>query len=74
MAKKRNPSNLVRHYLGRIGDVLELTVPIILTLDHASSVKLTALHLYTHDMTGRFVKKLHRNPQTPTHLRRFTKP
>ncbi len=37
-------------YLGSVGDVLELTVPVVLTLEHTSSVELTALQLHRHDV------------------------
>ncbi|KAF3488855.1 hypothetical protein F2Q69_00054858 [Brassica cretica] len=39
---------------GGKGNVLELTVPVILTLDHAPSVELAALQLNRHDMTRSF--------------------
>ena len=37
-----------REYLGSVGNVLELTVPVVLALEHASSVELTALQLHRH--------------------------
>ena len=40
-----------REYLGSVGNVLELTVPVVLALEHASSVELTALQLHRHHVT-----------------------
>ena len=36
--------------LGSVGDVFELAVPVILALDHTSSVKLTAFKLHRHNV------------------------
>ena len=54
-------------YLGSVSDVLELAVPVILALDHASSVELTTLELHSHHVPCRFMEKLYWYSQTPAH-------
>ena len=48
-------------YLGGVGDVLELTVPVVFALDEGASVQLSALQLHRHDVPLRFMKELHGN-------------
>lgn len=55
-------------YLGGVGDVLELAVPVILALHHVAAVELAALELHRHHVPRRLVQKLHRYPQAPAHL------
>ena len=57
-----------RKNLSSVGDALELAVPVVLALDHASSVKLSALQLHRHYVPRRLVKQLHRNSQTTAHF------
>ncbi|KAF4399815.1 hypothetical protein G4B88_021029 [Cannabis sativa] len=49
------------------GDVLELTVPVVLALYHTSSVELTALELHRHYVPCSFMEKLYWYSQTPAH-------
>lgn len=49
---KNNEKQQREAYLSSVGDVFELTVPVILTLDHTSSVKLTAFKLHGHNVAG----------------------
>ena len=53
--------------LGSVGDALELTVPVVLALDHAASVEFSALELHRHHVPRSLVEQLHRNSQTPAH-------
>ena len=55
-------------HLGSVGDAFELAVPIVLALDHATTVELSALKLNRHNVTQSLVEKLHWNSQAPAHL------
>ena len=50
----------MRGYLGSVGDALELTVPVILALDHAPSVEFTTLELDRDHVSRSLVEQLHR--------------